>query len=137
MAVGALFSAKHVESRMAHSVRYATAPAATPEAVDMPLPSQAAYSTAKRMLDIVILLLALCCALPFIAAIAAAIKLTSAGPVFFRQRRVGLCGRPFVMLKFRTMIHGVSESAHREYVSGMITESLESHAERAPLQAHK
>jgi exopolysaccharide biosynthesis polyprenyl glycosylphosphotransferase len=37
------------------------------------------------------------------AAIAAVIKLTSPGPVFYRQERCGLNGRPFLMLKFRTM----------------------------------
>ena len=122
MAVAPFLCAEHVESPMAHSLRYVPARAATADAIEMPLPSQAAYSTAKRTLDVVISSLALCCAVPFIAAIAIAIRVTSPGPVFFRQRRVGLRGKPFVMLKFRTMIHGVSESAHREYVSGMITE---------------
>src|SRR5258708_37613709 len=40
---------------------------------------------------------------PLIALIAAAIKLESEGPVFFRQKRLGLCGKPFELLKFRTM----------------------------------
>ncbi len=43
---------------------------------------------------------------PVLLGIAAAIKLTSRGPVFFRQERVGRDGRPFRMLKFRTMIDG-------------------------------
>ena len=42
-------------------------------------------------------------ALPF-AAIAAAIRLTSPGPVFYRQERMGLDGRPFMVLKFRSML---------------------------------
>jgi exopolysaccharide biosynthesis polyprenyl glycosylphosphotransferase len=47
---------------------------------------------------------ALCAVLsPFIAAIALAIRLESPGPVLFRQRRVGLHGREFTMVKFRTM----------------------------------
>ena len=41
---------------------------------------------------------------PFLLLVAALIKLTSKGPVFFRQARVGLHGRPFNMFKFRTMV---------------------------------
>lgn len=45
-------------------------------------------------------------ALPVIVAAAAAVKLTSAGPVFFRQERVGRAGKPFRIWKFRTMVVG-------------------------------
>jgi exopolysaccharide biosynthesis polyprenyl glycosylphosphotransferase len=58
----------------------------------------------KRMLDIVLaagLLLALA---PLLIAIAVAIKCESRGPVFFRQPRIGRSGRPFRLLKFRTMV---------------------------------
>lgn len=41
---------------------------------------------------------------PVLAAIALAVVVTSGAPVLFRQERVGLHGRPFVMLKFRTMV---------------------------------
>jgi exopolysaccharide biosynthesis polyprenyl glycosylphosphotransferase len=43
---------------------------------------------------------------PLLLGIAAAIKMTSPGPVLYRQRRIGLRGRPFTMLKFRTMRSG-------------------------------
>ncbi|MCC9605034.1 undecaprenyl-phosphate glucose phosphotransferase [Blastopirellula sp. JC732] len=57
----------------------------------------------KRTTDIVFgSLILLFCALPMLA-IALAIKLTSAGPIFFRQRRYGLDGREFYVWKFRTM----------------------------------
>jgi lipopolysaccharide/colanic/teichoic acid biosynthesis glycosyltransferase len=58
----------------------------------------------KRVLDVTgaaVLLLAL---LPVLGAVAAAIKLSSPGPVFFRQRRSGRGGVPFMMYKFRTMV---------------------------------
>ncbi|TWT31847.1 undecaprenyl-phosphate glucose phosphotransferase [Blastopirellula retiformator] len=57
----------------------------------------------KRTTDIVFgsLILA-CCALPMLA-IAIAVKLTSSGPIFFRQRRYGLDGHEFFVWKFRTM----------------------------------
>lgn len=58
---------------------------------------------AKRIIDIVLSLTALIVLLPLLVGTAIAVKLTSPGPVFFRQRRPGLGGRPFTMLKFRTM----------------------------------
>jgi exopolysaccharide biosynthesis polyprenyl glycosylphosphotransferase len=58
---------------------------------------------AKRALDIVTSLLLLVVAAPILVACALAVKLTSTGPVFFRQVRIGVGGRPFEILKFRTM----------------------------------
>lgn len=58
----------------------------------------------KRMFDIVTSALALWALSPLLLGVAALIKLTSKGPVLFRQTRVGLNGRPFHMLKFRTMV---------------------------------
>jgi len=58
----------------------------------------------KRAFDIFSTGLALWVLAPFLLGVALMIKLTSRGPVFFRQVRVGLHGRPFRMLKFRTMV---------------------------------
>ena len=58
---------------------------------------------AKRMLDVVVSSLALLVLSPLFAVIAAAVRLTSPGPVLFRQRRIGQHARTFEMLKFRTM----------------------------------
>jgi lipopolysaccharide/colanic/teichoic acid biosynthesis glycosyltransferase len=57
----------------------------------------------KRGLDVVGSALGLLLLAPLFAVTALAIKLDSPGPVFFRQRRVGLAGRPFVIFKFRSM----------------------------------
>jgi exopolysaccharide biosynthesis polyprenyl glycosylphosphotransferase len=57
----------------------------------------------KRATDIILTLLALVVCLPLIALIGMAIKVDSRGPVFFKQRRVGLGGREFTMWKFRSM----------------------------------
>jgi Undecaprenyl-phosphate glucose phosphotransferase len=57
----------------------------------------------KRTFDIVFSLLSVGLAAPAMLGIAAAIKLTSPGPILIRQERMGLDGRPFLMLKFRTM----------------------------------
>ncbi|MGC8873002.1 MAG: sugar transferase [Chloroflexia bacterium] len=57
----------------------------------------------KRTLDIVLSLVVLAFGWPLFPIIALAIKLDSPGPVLFRQRRIGRRGRPFTLLKFRTM----------------------------------
>jgi lipopolysaccharide/colanic/teichoic acid biosynthesis glycosyltransferase len=72
----------------------------------------AGYNLSKRLIDIAgsaaLLFLAL---LPLLA-IAVAIKLTSRGPVLFRQRRLGLRGQEILLLKFRTM---VEDAERRQY----------------------
>ncbi|MBF5042592.1 sugar transferase [Aggregicoccus sp. 17bor-14] len=63
----------------------------------------------KRLFDIVASGLALWLLLPLLAVVALAIKLTSRGPVFFKQVRAGVHGRPFHMLKFRSMVVNAEE----------------------------
>lgn len=67
----------------------------------------------KRVTDVVLTTFLLVVGLPLIAIIALAIKIDSRGPVFFRQRRVGLGGREFTMWKFRSM-HDMSERRHED-----------------------
>ncbi len=62
------------------------------------------YPTAKRTFDTVISAAALVVLSPVIAAIAVAVKAGSPGPLLYRGSRVGRDGRPFNMLKFRTMV---------------------------------
>ncbi len=57
----------------------------------------------KRTLDLTVSIVALLALSPLLAPIALAVRLASPGPVFFRQRRLGLGGRPFEILKFRSM----------------------------------
>ena len=63
----------------------------------------------KRTFDVVVSALIVVCGLPFWLAIAAAIKLTSRGPVLFRDSRIGLNESEFGMLKFRTMYANAAE----------------------------
>jgi exopolysaccharide biosynthesis polyprenyl glycosylphosphotransferase len=63
----------------------------------------------KRAFDVVASLIVLVIGLPFWLAIAAAVKLTSRGPVFYTDRRVGVGEQEFGMLKFRTMYAGAEE----------------------------
>jgi putative colanic acid biosynthesis UDP-glucose lipid carrier transferase len=58
----------------------------------------------KRVLDLVLASLLLVCTAPLLLAIALGVKLTSPGPVFFKQRRYGLDGEEIRIFKFRTML---------------------------------
>lgn len=58
---------------------------------------------AKRLIDVVLSTVGILLTLPLMALIAAAVKVSSPGPVFFRQTRVGQREKPFEVIKFRTM----------------------------------
>jgi lipopolysaccharide/colanic/teichoic acid biosynthesis glycosyltransferase len=75
----------------------------------------------KRGLDLVLASLALLVLSPLLAAVWLAVRLSSPGPVVFRQERLGRGERPFTMLKFRSMTTGASDAIHRDYVSRMLT----------------
>jgi len=75
---------------------------------------------ACRILDVVLAAVMLVLLMPLMLVIAAAIRLDSAGPVLFRQRRIGRAQRPFTVTKFRTMRHGVSHKVHQDFVLGLI-----------------
>jgi lipopolysaccharide/colanic/teichoic acid biosynthesis glycosyltransferase len=60
----------------------------------------------RRAVDILVSAVGLVCAAPVIAVAALAIRVESAGPVIYRQRRIGLHGRAFEVLKLRTMVDG-------------------------------
>jgi len=68
---------------------------------------------AKRLFDVLFSLCAIVLAAPAMLAIAALIKGTSRGPVLFRQERMGMDGKTFRMLKFRTMYSGAEASGVR------------------------
>ena len=82
--------------------------------------SPAAASRTKRLIDIVGATALLAITSPVWLVIAALIKVSSPGPVLFRQQRIGLNGRPFTMLKFRSMRNGVSVDPHRSFVRSMV-----------------
>ncbi|MEI6666730.1 MAG: sugar transferase [Acidobacteriota bacterium] len=66
--------------------------------------SKPVQDATKRMVDVALSSVALAALAPLFLLVAAAIKLTSKGPVFFTQLRVGLRGRMFGMYKFRSMV---------------------------------
>jgi len=82
--------------------------------------SRRALRILKRAIDVVVAGGGLLFSSPMFLIIAACIKLTSKGPVFFQQRRIGQYGVPFTFLKFRSMYAGNSPDVHREYVRKLI-----------------
>jgi lipopolysaccharide/colanic/teichoic acid biosynthesis glycosyltransferase len=74
----------------------------------------------KRSMDIAGSLFALVLTSPFLIIIAVMIKLTSKGPILFRQQRVGQYGRKFTFFKFRSMYFANDHSIHEEYVKRLI-----------------
>jgi lipopolysaccharide/colanic/teichoic acid biosynthesis glycosyltransferase len=59
----------------------------------------------RRFLDLLIASAAIALTLPLMLLVSLLIKCDSIGPVLYRQQRVGLCGRKFVLYKFRSMRH--------------------------------
>jgi exopolysaccharide biosynthesis polyprenyl glycosylphosphotransferase len=80
----------------------------------------------KRVIDLMgcVVMLILCA--PLFLVIALAVKSTSKGPVFFRQKRVGQYGRSFTFLKFRTMYVNNDHSVHKEFVTQLIASQTQS-----------
>ena len=79
------------------------------------------HSVAKRTFDLACAVPALLLGLPLMLIIAVVIRVTSKGPVLFRQNRVGRDGREFELLKFRTMTHGTGGPGITARGDGRIT----------------
>ena len=88
------------------------------------VPSETVPLVGKRIFDVLVGAIALVVTSPLFLLVAAAIKLDSPGPVFFRQRRVGLHGRPFWLYKFRSMVAGaermLGDLQHRNEMDGPV-----------------
>jgi len=78
----------------------------------------------SRALDVVVSLIAIILFSPLFVLISVAVKLTSKGPVLFRQERVGQYGRRFSFLKFRSMKCGSNSHIHQEYVKQFISGTI-------------
>jgi lipopolysaccharide/colanic/teichoic acid biosynthesis glycosyltransferase len=87
----------------------------------------------KRTMDIAGSMFALILLSPLFFIIALIIKLTSRGPILFRQERVGQHGRKFTFVKFRSMYFTNDHAIHKEYVKRLITGRENSEGESTPL----
>jgi len=77
----------------------------------------------KRVTDIIGSSLAILLLSPVFCLISLLIKVTSKGPVLFRQERLGQFGKKFIFLKFRSMHVNSDDAIHREYTKKLITEN--------------
>jgi exopolysaccharide biosynthesis polyprenyl glycosylphosphotransferase len=78
--------------------------------------------SAKSMIDFIGSLFAIIIFSPIFLIIAAAIKIDSQGPVFFRQKRLGINGKPFDVMKFRSMKTNADSNTHKDYIEKYIHE---------------
>ena len=85
-----------------------------------PPPAKKAAFTIKRIIDIIGSLSAIVLFTPVFLLVAAIIKLNSKGSVFFKQERVGLYGKKFMFLKFRSMYSNNDPTIHKEFVRNLI-----------------
>ncbi len=85
----------------------------------------------KRLIDILASSAILIACSPLFLLIALAIKFTSKGPVFFRQKRIGQYGRQFTFLKFRSMLVNNNDQVHKKFVKELISGSMGRHTTEA------
>jgi lipopolysaccharide/colanic/teichoic acid biosynthesis glycosyltransferase len=86
----------------------------------------------KRSMDVLGSVAAIALLSPVFALIALAVKLTSKGPVLFRQQRIGQFGVPFEFLKFRSMYTSNNAEIHKTYVRDFISGKTEASASSVP-----
>jgi lipopolysaccharide/colanic/teichoic acid biosynthesis glycosyltransferase len=89
---------------------------------------------AKRSMDVLGSLLGIVLLSPLFAVIAAAIRLSSRGPVLFKQKRVGQYGVPFTFLKFRSMHFQAESEIHESFVTRFIRGQAASGSGSAPFK---
>ena len=86
------------------------------------------YAIPKRLVDLVGAAVLVVLLSPLLLVVALLVRAGSPGPAFFRQTRVGRGGKPFTMVKFRTMRTGCSDVLHREYVKRLLEDDAGVHA---------
>ncbi|HWN99184.1 MAG TPA: sugar transferase [Blastocatellia bacterium] len=77
-------------------------------------PFQGSQRALKRGMDVIVSIGLMLVTWPFWLALAILIKMESKGPIFLKQERVGMDGKVFLMIKFRSMMDGTDDQAHRE-----------------------
>jgi lipopolysaccharide/colanic/teichoic acid biosynthesis glycosyltransferase len=84
------------------------------------LPARRVYRLTKRLFDLVGATALLIVLAPAFACCALAVRLSSPGPIIFRQERIGERGKTFLFLKFRSMYVAADTAPHRDYVAAFI-----------------
>jgi exopolysaccharide biosynthesis polyprenyl glycosylphosphotransferase len=99
----------------------------TPVLGDFPLlslftePLRGPRRSIKRAVDVILSIMGLILTSPILVLSAVSVRLSSPGPILFRQERIGMDGRRFEMLKIRSMYDGSDPTSHREYVTSMLS----------------
>ncbi|MGC1456230.1 MAG: sugar transferase [Nitrospirota bacterium] len=83
----------------------------------------------KRVIDVIGSIFGMLIYSPLFIIIPICIKLTSRGPVLFRQERIGQYGKSFIFLKFRSMYANNDEEVHKKYVQDLIAGKVSGEAE--------
>jgi lipopolysaccharide/colanic/teichoic acid biosynthesis glycosyltransferase len=88
----------------------------------------------KRVIDMLGSLGLLVLLAPVFVMVGVAIKLTSNGPTLFKQTRIGQLGRPFTLLKFRSMYVDADSKAHEQYIKDLIVRGRDGDSEPEALK---
>lgn len=96
-----------------------------PVDLDHAIRSRPVQKVLKRIMDIIGALTGLILFSPLIFLTALAVKVTSPGPIIFKQERFGAKGVRFLFYKFRSMYLGMDDRIHREYTENLIKGELE------------
>jgi lipopolysaccharide/colanic/teichoic acid biosynthesis glycosyltransferase len=92
---------------------------------------------AKRLIDIVGSAVAMVLLSPVFLVVAALVKLSSQGPIFFQQERLGQFGKPFTFLKFRSMYANNDRKIHQEFMKRVIKGDHDGRAEGGSKAVYK
>ena len=123
----------HLEINSAESFEY-------PNFVDSVLLSyrlSKLQNNTKRIIDIVGTLCCLMFFSPLMFGIAVGIKLSSRGPIFYKQKRIGLMGKSFYMLKFRSMNTNTTEKSHKDYIKYLLSDSSKNQNDNHCIEKYK
>ncbi len=88
-------------------------------------PKPVRFPRFERAIDIVVAALLLVITASLMVIVAIAVKAESRGPAIYRGRRLGLAGRPFTVLKFRSMRTDTDDELHRRYVLGLLRDETD------------
>jgi lipopolysaccharide/colanic/teichoic acid biosynthesis glycosyltransferase len=99
---------------------------------DIAAPKKRFSGMLKRVIDVVGSAIFLLIHSPVLLVVAAAIKLTSKGPVIFKQERLGQFGKSFHCLKFRTMYANNDPKIHQDYIQNFIAGKTEQKKQNGP-----
>jgi lipopolysaccharide/colanic/teichoic acid biosynthesis glycosyltransferase len=90
-------------------------------------PRHTRFERLERTIDVVAAVALLVLTAPLMAIVALLVKVDSPGPALYRGRRIGLSGRPFTVLKFRSMRTDTDDELHRRYVLGLLRDEKAVH----------